>query len=262
MVFSWFRSKKKQVFTPEGTIIYAIGDIHGRDDLLAELISIISQDLIANRHGKETKMVFLGDYVDRGLGSKMVVDILLILANEANAAGAWRNTLFLKGNHEEALLHFLKEPDFGEKWLAHGGTETLISYGVDVPTNSKDGNVWRETANALETALGPNHLSFFNNLKSYTEIGDYTFVHAGLRPGKPVEQQSEQDLLWIRGDFLDSTARFDKKIVHGHTPKKKPFMDYRRIGIDTGAYITGVLTAVRLEGDAVSFLQTGTDQAG
>ena len=262
MVFSWLKSKKKQVLTPEDTIIYAIGDIHGRDDLLAELISIINQDLIENRRGKKTMMVFLGDYVDRGLGSKMVIDILLILANEANRAGAWHNTIFLKGNHEEALLHFLDEPDFGKKWLAHGGTETLISYGVGVPTDKKDLKGWQETANALETALGPTHLSFFNNLKPYAEIGDYAFVHAGLRPGKAIEQQSAQDLLWIRGDFLDSAARFDKKIVHGHTPKKKTFMDHRRIGIDTGAYITGVLTAVRLEDDAVSFLQTGADQPG
>ena len=259
MIFSWFRNEKKQALTPEGTIIYAIGDIHGRDDLLSDLISIISQDVIKNRHSKETILVFLGDYVDRGLGSKKVIDILLILADEVDTKDAWSHILFLKGNHEEALLHFLEEPDFGEKWLAHGGTETLVSYGVDVPTDNRDANGWRETANALETAMGSTHLSFFNNLKSYTEIGDYTFVHAGLRPGKPIEQQSEQDLLWIRGDFLDSTARFDKKVVHGHTPKKQPYLDHRRIGVDTGAYITGVLTAVRLEDDKISFLQTGMD---
>ena len=192
MIFSWFRSKKKQVYTPEGTILYAIGDIHGRDDLLAEIIAAISKDLLASQQDKEIHMVFLGDYVDRGLGSKKVIDILLILTDEAKTASAWRNTVFLKGNHEEALLHFLEEPDFGERWLAHGGTETLVSYGVDVPTGKRDANGWRETANALETAMGSTHLSFFNNLKSYTEIGDYTFVHAGLRPGKPIESKASR----------------------------------------------------------------------
>ncbi|PHS28251.1 MAG: hypothetical protein COA84_01740 [Robiginitomaculum sp.] len=255
MLFSWLKRKKKRPLTPKGTVIYAIGDIHGRDDLLAELIALINKDLSATCNSKETCMVFLGDYVDRGLGSKAVIDTLLILEAETN--GAWRNTIFLKGNHEEALLHFLEEPEFGRKWLEHGGTETLISYGVDAAVKRTGKAVWKKTAEDLKHALGKDHIAFLRHLRLCMEAGDYVFVHAGLRPGKTITQQTEQDMLWIRGDFLDATNQFEKKVVHGHTPKKQPYDDGRRIGVDTGAYITGVLTAVRLEDEKISFLQTG-----
>ncbi len=258
MGFTWFKRKKKtSVSAPEGHVIYAIGDVHGREDLLSDLVTKIEADLQSLGKGLIGNLVFLGDYVDRGLGSKGVLNHLLVLEKKLGEGEIWGDVYFLKGNHEEALLHFLEDPGFGEQWLVHGGTETLLSYGVSPPKDQSDAHEWREVSMALKKALGGEHRSFMERLQSSVILGDYIFVHAGLRPGKPIEQQTEQDMLWIRKDFLSSTSRFEKKVVHGHSPKKLPYNDHRRIGVDTGAYITGVLTAVRLEGDKVSFLHTG-----
>ncbi len=258
MILSWFKREKREISVPGGQIVYAIGDVHGRDDLLTELLEVIEADLEKTGAGKTVSIIFLGDYVDRGIGSKSVLDTLILLAQSVAEDGVKVEVIFLKGNHEEALLHFLDEPEFGEQWLIHGGTETLASYGVFLPRARKDHHIWQKVSDDFRAALGEKHLSFLNTLKLSATIGDYIFVHAGLRPGKSIEAQDEHDLLWIRTDFMEDNSRFEKKIVHGHTPKPKPYLDHRRIGVDTGAYITGVLTAVRLEENQVFFLQTGS----
>jgi len=257
MLHSWFKRKNKQKFAPEGQLIYAIGDVHGRDDLLLELMAKITADQRATAEGRPVNIVLLGDYIDRGMGSKAVVDILLGWKNSTDPGEFDVNMYFLKGNHEEAILHFLADPEFGQQWVSYGGTETLLSYGLQQPKNNEDLAAWEATARALRSAMGPQHIAFMQDLLPSVTLGDYIFVHAGLRPGKKLEQQIEQDMLWIREEFLNDTASFEKKVVHGHTAKQEPYQDHRRIGIDTGAYITGVLTAVRLETDTASFLQTG-----
>ncbi len=257
LTMSWFKNKKKQFCVPEGHVVYAIGDIHGRDDLLTELIEKITEDFQNNTQRSVTSIVFLGDYVDRGLGSKAVIDKLLLLKKEFCVPGQGPDVYFLMGNHEEALLRFLDDPDFGEQWQVYGGTETLISYGITPPRLKADSAAWHAASGALGLALGHEHLAFLQGLRCSLEIGDYIFVHAGLRPGVALEEQLESDMLWIREEFLSDSASFTKKVVHGHSPKKQPFEDHRRIGVDTGAYITGVLTAVRLEQNSVSYLQTG-----
>jgi Calcineurin-like phosphoesterase len=257
MGFSWLKREKRKDYTPDGQILYAIGDIHGRDDLLVELLDLLAGDLKNNDPEKEVSMIFLGDYVDRGLGSKAVLDRLIALEKQTASPEIGLNAFFLMGNHEEALLRFMDDPGFGEQWLVHGGTETLLSYGVQPPKGKTDPSAWQTVSAALREALGEAHRGFLERLRDRLILGDYIFVHAGLRPGVALEAQTTSDLLWIRNDFIHDTTYFEKKVVHGHTPKPQPYADHRRIGIDTGAYITGTLTAVRLEADAVSYLQTG-----
>ncbi|PHR56060.1 MAG: serine/threonine protein phosphatase [Robiginitomaculum sp.] len=257
MVFSWFKSKPAKHFVPEGTIVYAIGDVHGRDDLLKELIEKIGEDIRDTGMDRKVIFVFLGDYVDRGMGSKSVIDLLLKWEEQAKKAKSKVKFHLLRGNHEEALLQFLDDPLFGEKWVTYGGAETLMSYGVQPPRLRTDEAAWIKASKQLGLAMSQDHLHFLQGLEPCLVLGDYIFVHAGLKPGKKLEMQQEQDMLWIRNEFIEDHRKFEKMVVHGHTPEREPFYDHRRIGLDTGAYITGVLTAARLVDDQVSFLQTG-----
>ncbi len=236
---------------PPGRRVYAVGDIHGRADLLARLIDSIIED--AARGGFEGKavLIFLGDYVDRGFQSKDVIDILL------SEKLSPFETYYLKGNHEAAMLQFLNDPSIGPRWAEFGGVETLVSYGIRPPRMRTSTDEWALASQQLNDLLPPDHLSFLSNLDISVRVGDYVFVHAGVRPGVPLDQQTEQDMLWIREDFLTDARKFDAVIVHGHTPANKPHKDSRRIGIDTGAYLSGRLTAARFEHDAVEFISTG-----
>ena len=190
-------------------------------------------------------LVFLGDYIDRGDNSRGVVDLLITLQQRSGL-----EVHCLKGNHEQALLEFLDDPPSGLMWAQHGGTNTLLSYGVYPPASRLRPESWDETRNAFSAALPPNHLAFFQSLDLSFSLGDYMFVHAGVRPGVGLAEQSEHDMLWIRDEFLKEKRPFDKIIVHGHTPADQPFIGPGRIGLDTGAYATGVLSAVRLsDGD-------------
>ncbi len=237
---------------PGGQICYAVGDVHGRLDLLRLLLKKIEADA-ATSPGKAIHLVFLGDYLDRGADSNGVVDLLTVLKR----AGGEQLTV-LKGNHEEALLGFLTDPSTGAAWAEHGGRETLKSYGVDPPRDMTDMQGWASTRDAFARALPPEHLSLLSNLQLFATVGDYIFVHAGVRPGVALEHQDAHDLLWIRNEFMDAPrALADKVVVHGHTPRAEPALGAGRIGVDTGAYATGVLTAVRLEDDRRSFIQTG-----
>jgi serine/threonine protein phosphatase 1 len=196
-------------------------------------------------------LIFVGDYVDRGGSSKGVIDRVLALQRE----GAFELRA-LKGNHEEALLAFLDDASFGPTWCEHGGAQTLSSYGVTPPQLRIDTDEWVKTRDALAQALPPEHVSFLTSLELTAVYGDYVFVHAGLRPAVPLDEQSEADLLWIRRDFLAAPGPFEKIVVHGHTPAEQAFMGVHRIGIDTGAYATGVLTAVRLQDADRRFIQS------
>lgn len=245
---------------PEGTCIYAIGDIHGRADLLEILIDRIKSDSAALPEGTQVQIVFLGDYIDRGLQSRRVIDFFL--GDELDDF----ETVFLMGNHEEALLRFFDDEDFGKQWVRYGGGETLYSYGFQ-PPNSRASlsshesmaaaqEAWRRVWEGFREKLPEDHLEFYRSLKHYHIEGDYLFVHAGLRPDVSLEEQTQRDMLWIRDEFLDDSGQFQHLIVHGHTPTEGIVYDGRRIGLDTGAFISGRLSAARLFGSEVIFLST------
>lgn len=235
---------------PEGQLLYAVGDIHGRADLLADLLRQIAADARASRHAGRATLVFLGDYVDRGPDSRGVIETLLTgLPQDLDAH-------FLKGNHEAILLGFLNDAARLDHWLMNGGEETMASYGVDTEWLSRlraSPETWRKTfADVLPEA----HLRFFKSLELSVSYGDYLFVHAGVRPAVPLEAQVEADLIWIRAPFLEYPEPFGKIVVHGHTPGPDPVTRSNRIGIDTGAIFTDRLTALRLKGGSRSFLHT------
>jgi serine/threonine protein phosphatase 1 len=235
---------------PEGHLLYAVGDIHGRLDLLEAILDRIEVDARASRHVTRRTLVFLGDYVDRGPDSRGVVDRVI------GGLPQGFDTHFLKGNHEAILLNFLDDARSLDNWLLNGGDATMLSYGVDTERLARLGvpsETWRQ---AFAAALPEAHLRFFKSLKLSVSFGDYLFVHAGVRPGVPLGAQSEADLIWIRAPFLDHAGLFDKIVVHGHTPGKDAVTRPNRIGIDTGAVFTGRLTALRLQGGSREFLQT------
>ncbi|MGH6866036.1 MAG: metallophosphoesterase family protein [Methyloceanibacter sp.] len=235
---------------PKGRLLYAVGDIHGRADLLDELLHKIEADAAKSGGTWTRTLVFLGDYVDRGPGSREVIEILL--------GGLPRgfDAHFLKGNHEAILLDLLADPSRLGHWLINGGDKTLASYGVDCSSlglRAAEPEAWRE---AFAAALPDSHLRFLENLELSVACGDYLFVHAGVRPGIPLDRQDESDLVWIRYDFLDHTESFGKVVVHGHTPVSEPTIRPNRIGLDTGAFFSDRLTALRLQDGSQRFLQT------
>ena len=224
--------------------IYAIGDIHGRLDLLDQMIVAIRRDI--DSHPGEGLTVTLGDYLHRGPDSRGVVDRL---AHNPFATPY----VALKGNHEDLFDMFLQNPSIGVDWRRLGGLETLHSYGISVPSIMIDID-YELAAEQLQAALPPDHSKFLASLKTSFDVGNYFFCHAGIRPGVPFEGQSKRDLLWIREEFLNSQMDFGKIIIHGHTPVEKPEVLPNRINIDTGAFATGRLTCVVLEGDRQRFL--------
>lgn len=229
-------------------IYYAIGDIHGRADLIRSLVEKIEEDC-ADAEGR-ARLIFLGDYFDRGLESKQVVDFLL------DETVQKFDPIFIKGNHEEALLSFLEDPKQGPVWARFGGRETLVSYGVRPPRSLSFNEDWKRAHQEFRNAFPDTHYQFMQDLKASARIGKFGFVHAGVRPGVPFEEQTEKDLLWIRDEFLKSKAELDVYLIHGHTPVDQATNDNNRINVDTGAYYSGRLTAVRLIGDEISFIST------
>jgi serine/threonine protein phosphatase 1 len=236
----------RQSAVPVGEAVYAVGDIHGRADLLDDLLQRIAHDAARHADDHVRRLVFLGDYVDRGSASRAVVERLLRPPLPSFA------TIYLRGNHEQAMLDFLDERSDGQAWLTYGGAETLMSYGVSVMGCSTN-----ELRGALAAALPPPHLNFLRACILHHTVGDYVFVHAGVRPRIALNAQDPLDLLWIRDDFLDAAEALPGKVlVHGHTIRKRQENLAHRINIDTGAFFSGRLTCVVLRSNTRRFLAT------
>lgn len=230
---------------PPGLRVYAIGDIHGRADLLDCLHDKIEADL--GSAPEKTVIVYLGDYVDRGPDSHGVIERL----TRQRFAGI--ETVALLGNHEDMLLQFLDAPYGASLWLSNGGDATLGSYKVKVPASFDE---LLFTQRALLGAMPRHHKQLLLGLPEQVQYGDYLFVHAGIRPGLPLDRQSREQMIWIRDIFLDSETDHGLVVVHGHTIVHEVEWRPNRIGVDTGAYTTGRLTALVLEGTGRRLLQT------
>lgn len=234
---------------PDGTVVWAVGDIHGRLDLLQPLVEAIAADLHESAATRKV-VVFLGDYIDRGPDSRGVLRLLSGLSVVKGIE--WR---FLKGNHEQAMLGFLEDPSAGAKWCEYGGDNALRSYGLRVPDLAHRTEAWARVAADLRHKLTARETEFLENLELSLTVGDYFFSHAGARPGVALDRQSAEDLMWIRQPFLKSQTVFEQVVVHGHTPTPRVHADHRRIGLDTKAYDSGVLSAARLEGSTRALVQ-------
>ena len=234
---------------PDGMRAYAVGDIHGRLDLLDDLLGRIDAD-DGRRARAETTIIFLGDLVDRGPDSAGVVERLRLLSEPG------RRVRFLAGNHEEILLQSLDGDLKALRLLCRiGGRETALSYGLSEGDYDRFG--FEELAEALDKSVPAAHRRFLDSFEDMITLGDYLFVHAGVRPDRPLDEQRTADLRWIRGSFLDHRGRLAKRVVHGHTIASEVEFRPHRIGIDTGAYASGRLTALGLEGTDQWLLQTG-----
>jgi serine/threonine protein phosphatase 1 len=235
-------SQPREASLPPRTRVYAAGDIHGRIDLLLDLIARIDDDM-QRRPIEQVFEIYLGDYIDRGADSCGVINVLV-------ERSSTRQLVCLRGNHEAMLETFLRDPASLRDWAPTGALATLASYGVSLTPKKTAEDLHRR----LWAVLPPAHQLFLQHLRDHFICGDFLFVHAGIRPGVPVEQQSVGDMHWIRNDFLESTRDHGYRIVHGHTPVRHPDIRKNRINIDTGAWRTGVLTCIAIEGANVMIL--------
>lgn len=230
-----------------GLRVYAIGDVHGCFDQLIELLERIRADR-EESPVENCKIIFLGDYVDRGPDNNGVLDYLISLQEGDE------DCIFLMGNHDERMVSFIENPaHVWDDMMRWGGAQTIASYGVIPVAGEEYGSISKRFAEAVPTR----HLEFLKSLKPSHEVGDYFFCHAGVRPGVSLQNQSALDLMWIRSDFTLHEKPFEKVVIHGHTPQDVPEVRNNRLNIDTRCYDTGVLTAVALEGKSYRFLQTG-----
>jgi len=233
---------------PPGERVYAVGDIHGRADLCADMQALIRSHM-AQTPSASVTVVWLGDYVDRGPSTREVIDLLLAFAEKR------MRSVFLMGNHEEALLSFLVHPRESLHWFRLGGLETLASYGIDIKAYHL-GLGPEDIRDAFFAALPDRHRDFLLSLELSHVMGDFFFCHAGVRPGIALEAQDPHDLIWIREEFHNAQEDFGKLIVHGHTPVAKPELRPNRVNVDTGAFATGRLTCAVIEGNEIGFLST------
>jgi serine/threonine protein phosphatase 1 len=241
------RTQPRAFAVPRGRRVYAIGDIHGRLDLVDALLDMIDAD-DAGRGPAESELIFLGDLIDRGPDSSGVVERLMALRGR-------RPVRYLKGNHEEVFLRAMAGDLAALRFLIRiGGRETLLSYGI---SEGEYRDLDFAELMALARRKVPSaHLEFLAAFEKWIDVGDYLFVHAGLRPGVAVEDQKSSDLCWIREDFLDHRDSFGKMVIHGHSITEDIDERSNRIGIDTGAFASGRLTAIGLEGDERWYLST------
>lgn len=234
--------------TTDGQRLYAIGDIHGRSDLLTAMLARIRSDLAARPH-PAPRLIFLGDYVDRGPDSRGVIEMLIaVQASDMPAT-------FILGNHDSYIEEYFRAPEWYDRsihWLnpRMGGNATLASYGV--PDASEHDPA--ATVEAFRAAFPDEHMAFLDGCGLQQQIGSYLFVHAGIRPGVRLDRQLREDLIWIREPFLSSTRDFGVKVVHGHTIVEAPEHHPNRIAIDTGAYASNRLTCLVLEDSTVAIL--------
>lgn len=251
------RTERPVPRTPRGYRAYAVGDVHGRLDLLEDMLARVEAD-VAKHPPRRAILLFLGDLIDRGPASCQVIERLRTYRHPQ------LRPIFLMGNHEEVLLRLLAgERGILSSWLRFGGAQCLASYGVDAATFKSMSE--REALAAIKKAIPESHRKFIAEFADTLRFGDYLFVHAGIRPAVDISMQSQADLRWIRQPFLDDDRDHGFVIVHGHTISETVDERSNRIGIDTGAYRTGVLTGLVLEADErrflISRLQDGTDSA-
>lgn len=226
---------------PRGYRAYAVGDVHGRLDLLDRLLAAIEQD-VERRPARKNLLIFLGDLIDRGPDSNGVVERLRTYRNDR------LRPYFLAGNHEEVLLRLLAgERGILDSWLKYGGAECLTSYGCDPESLSRTSE--RTALAMVKEAIPAEHAQFIGSFADTLTLGDYLFVHAGIRPGLDLSLQSQVDLRWIRSPFLENDHDHGVVVIHGHTISDGVDVRPNRIGIDTGAYRSGILTAMCLEGE-------------
>jgi serine/threonine protein phosphatase 1 len=227
---------REQPAVTSGALVYGIGDVHGMHDLLSRLLDAIEADAAAT--GLPATIVFLGDVVNRGTQTRQVLDRLM--AGPTRPGDQW---IVLRGNHEQMMLDALTVGNLGlfQRWLKMGGDQTLASYGCARK---------KATPDRVRALIGPDHVRFLSELPLTHIVGDYLFVHAGVEPGVPLQRQHAHKLLTIRGQFLKKPHGLPFTVVHGHTPTDgRPRLGPGRIGVDTGAYYTGILTAVAIEPD-------------
>jgi len=245
------REETPATHIPDGTRAYAIGDIHGCVDLLHELHAKILADSADAPPSTKTIAVYLGDYVDRGADSRGVIDLLL-----GNPLPGF-DCIHLMGNHDEMFLEFLQHASFGELWLAAGGAATVKSYGVKIETMKLGLGKYQAIRDSLQQAVSTTHLEFLSHLRTSYELGNCFFVHAGIRPGTKLSDQTPRDLLWIREVFTQSKSDHGKIVVHGHSSRERIEVRPNRINVDTQAYDTKRLSCVVLESTTQRFLSTG-----
>jgi serine/threonine protein phosphatase 1 len=231
---------------PHDVCVYAVGDVHGRLDLLERLLDRIWADA----EGVQNYLIMIGDYVDRGPDSKGVIEYL------SNFDRLGWVLIPLRGNHDQFVLDFLDNPGVYAGWYSSGGAETLLSYGVSPPATMSPPDL-ELARNQLAAKLPERHREFLTGLLFHYSLGDYYFAHAGIRPTVSLSAQKADDLLWIRDEFLLAKQKFEKIVVHGHSPAPEPVRATNRICIDTGAYATGRLTAVKLWDVHHKFLSVG-----
>ena len=258
-MFRLFRSKPERVLLVddpdlgENRRAYAIGDIHGRLDLLKQVIDKIAEDDLARGPAERTDIILLGDFVDRGPESSGVLDYVMTLSQ------FWPNVTCLQGNHEEVFLMAARGDEAALRFMTRiGGRETIISYGAT--EQELDQMTLGQLRDWLMAAVPEAHLRFMEEMPDRVLIGDYAFVHAGIRPQLAMDEQEGRDLRWIREEFLTFEEPHDYFVVHGHSITSGVDRRSNRIGIDTGAYVTGALTAIGLQGKDQWFLNTSTHQ--
>lgn len=231
--------------------IYAIGDVHGCLDQLIDAEARILQDLESS--GNKGLVILLGDYVDRGSNSAGV------LAHLRQPCDPRVKRIALCGNHDDTLSSLLDHPDKLDAWIAAGGRATLMSYGLDIDYltsrfRSRSSLPNARLAHLISEAIPEDDFFFLKGLPVSAQIGRHLFVHAGIRPGVEMDSQSDEDMMWIREPFISSGPGLDLVVVHGHTASRQPSMGPNRIGIDTKAYATGVLTVLKIDGSSTTIL--------
>lgn len=237
-----------KVLLPDNTRIYCIGDVHGCYDLLLKLMAQIKDD--AADFSGHIIIIYLGDFIDRGRFSKEVVDFIL------NDKVEKVDYIYLRGNHEQTLLDFLQEETVGRSWLAYGGLATLASYNVHLTKIPSKIDDFISLQRQLRDNLPASHYRFFSETRLYYAIGEYFFVHAGINPFYSLAKQKPEEMLWIRDEFLNFNRAYEKIIVHGHTIVDTPKLFAHRIGIDTGAFASGILTCLVLQANQQRLIQT------